>query len=604
MINDDAIFSGDVAKLEGIDINAVIESAGRDDCFVFSSALNQKADSESNQDYAAAYRFLATLLALMVSEDSRNPYAPWAKYNDGSTSVTVQDLTDGDLNALRVLAPLAKSPRVRGRLFDVLWLRGKNKDHAEEACRAFLEAGWSENPKEWYHEYTATRRAMQLASVRGRQTKLYHDTLRIAEDRAKAAAVKPEGLKSLHYITVLLEEQSSDPAIFIKLLEENAEIMAKAGDHYNEQHFLAQVEDWYRLAKDPARAKAAKIRVAESVLRKAEARMSGPNRSSLAASIFFAKAVELLRQAGASPKQLAAAKKRLNEVQAMIVGEMQSFTFTADLTAAGKEARDFVREPRFEDALFKFTYGIPLANPLEIRAEVAKNSAESPLSALIGKTIVDEKGRTVAKVEGLHGNTPEAAEAAMKSAMWEYATQFVWGLRASAIIGPARMQILEDHNPSLADIRLVVRGNSVVPQGHEAIIFRGLYAGFHGDFITAAHFLIPQVEELIRHILEQRGVDISVLKPDLTQPLRILGGLLDHPQTEMTFGPEWVFELRGLLNEKAGFNLRNRVAHGMITDSECYSSGVELVWWHVLRLCAAPLLARQIAGPAPSPAST
>jgi hypothetical protein len=433
MNNGNPLFSGDVSKLGGIDINTALGTAERDDCFVYSSALDQSARSESNPDYAAAYRFLAKLLALMVSEDPRNPYAPWAKYNDGTTSVTVQDLTDVDLDALRVLAPLAKSPKVRGRLFDILWLRGKNKDHAQEACRAFLEAGWSENPNEWYHEYTATRRAMQLASVRGRQTKQYQDTLRSAEDRAKAATANPKGLKSLRYITVLLEEQSSDPAVFIRLLEENAEVMAKAGDHYNEQHFRAQVEDWYRLAKDPAGAKAARIRVAESVLRKAEARMSAPNKSALAASSFFAEAAELLRQAEAPPEQLAAVKKRLNEVQAMIGAEMQTFTFTTDLTAAAKEARDFVREPRFEDALFKLAYGIPLSNPVEIRAKVARNAVEAPLSALIGKAIVDEKGRTTAKVEGLRGSTEEATEAAMKSAMWEYAAQFVWGLRASAI---------------------------------------------------------------------------------------------------------------------------------------------------------------------------
>jgi hypothetical protein len=50
-----------------------------------------------------------------------------------------------------------------------------------------------------------------------------------------------------------------------------------------------------------------------------------------------------------------------------------------------------------------------------------------------------------------------------------------------------------------------------VPEGHEGIYARGLFAGFKGDFLTATHLLVPQFESSIRHVLSQCGVVVSKL---------------------------------------------------------------------------------------------
>jgi hypothetical protein len=45
------------------------------------------------------------------------------------------------------------------------------------------------------------------------------------------------------------------------------------------------------------------------------------------------------------------------------------------------------------------------------------------------------------------------------------------------------------------------------------------------------------------------------------------------------------FELRGHLIEKTGFDFRNKVAHGFVSENDCYSAAALAVWWLVLRLC-------------------
>jgi len=119
---------------------------------------------------------------------------------------------------------------------------------------------------------------------------------------------------------------------------------------------------------------------------------------------------------------------------------------------------------------------------------------------------------------------------------------------------------------------------------------RGIHAGFHGDFLVAAHLLVPQVENSIRHVLAGNGVDVSNLMSDGTQPVKILGPLFGLAETTAIFGESICFELRGLLIEKMGCDFRNHVAHGFVSEADCYGDASVNLWWIVLRLCLIPIL--------------
>jgi hypothetical protein len=107
--------------------------------------------------------------------------------------------------------------------------------------------------------------------------------------------------------------------------------------------------------------------------------------------------------------------------------------------------------------------------------------------------------------------------------------------------------------------------------------------------LLAAHLLAPQIENSIRYILEQNGVDVSNLDSDLTQPVKTLGPLLSMAETKNIFGDDLLFELRGLLIEKTGYSFRHQVAHGFASEGACYGPEALNVWWLVLRLCCTPI---------------
>ena len=136
----------------------------------------------------------------------------------------------------------------------------------------------------------------------------------------------------------------------------------------------------------------------------------------------------------------------------------------------------------------------------------------------------------------------------------------------------------------------MVSNNPFVPPGRENLFIKGLYAGLIGDFITSTHILIPQIENSVRYLLSNRGAITSGIdtKNNGIQKEDNLNATLfpsKYPQIASIFDEDTLFDLQGLLIEKSGSNLRNRMAHGLINDNEFSSPIFSYLWWVTLRLC-------------------
>jgi hypothetical protein len=62
------------------------------------------------------------------------------------------------------------------------------------------------------------------------------------------------------------------------------------------------------------------------------------------------------------------------------------------------------------------------------------------------------------------------------------------------------------------------------------------------------------------------------------------------PDIEATLGEDLLFDLRGILVEKPGSNLRNRMAHGLMSNAAFYDFPSVYLWWLLLKLCCLPIL--------------
>jgi hypothetical protein len=386
-------------------------------------------------------------------------------------------------------------------------------------------------------------------------------------------------------LETLAQYRLGDPRKNASTCAELAEALLKKGDYYKARYCLEVEAKWHRIRKDEAAELGATRRIGEAFVAESEGKAQGESVSFMVASNFMVQGIEALRQAREPQERIKALKKRLAHFQEKSLEEMKPMHFSIDIAEAVNAAQEQVKGKTFPEAVAVLVLGSSLCKPTKLRAEALTIAAEHPISHLFPRVMVDHKGRAIAKRGAVLGSESERQEEEVTALMFENAAQFHWSVRAEAFINPARIQILNDHRPSFSDIAPLIQYNPFVPPGHETLILRGLHAGFHGDLVLATHLLVPQIENSLRYILEGQGVDVSNLLSDGTQPVKILGTLLALPQAKEILGDDLVFELQGHLLEKTAFDLRNRLAHGFVTEDECSSVPGLCVWWLVLRIC-------------------
>jgi hypothetical protein len=142
----------------------------------------------------------------------------------------------------------------------------------------------------------------------------------------------------------------------------------------------------------------------------------------------------------------------------------------------------------------------------------------------------------------------------------------------------------EKFEPSLNTFVLYAHKSPGVPEGHEDSIARGLMAGFNHDWLDVAAFLIPQAEAIVRNILKRHGKNTLADRGDGTEEEVSMNQLLESGDANEILGKDFVFQLRALLTEKSGYNLRNLYTHGLLSDDSLHNHGLFNLWWILLRM--------------------
>lgn len=586
-------FEGDIATIGALDIEGPLATAKAPCCQYYMNAYGNAArEAKEKGDGTAAelYSFLGAVTSFLPRFDTpRQPYGSGFQIED-RRGLTPTDLSTSDIAAIREIAERAKDPALRARLFDVIWERTKDHLACGEAAGAYLAAAQHLlDEEDSVHAVECLHRGLYLAGRLGISKPLFEKARTVAIETTRMAGSETRGYFCCQLMELLLLFNIGDPGEFAAIAERIATEATSAKDMRRARHYWRVAAKWHKHANSADRATTALQNAAETYVSEADIRSRGSNPSGMVAAHLLSKGIEALRRIGGDPARVEDLKRSLAGYQATSIGEMQEFSQEVDISILVESARKHVCQPILWDALVRLAFGRPLENPEKLREQVLQLVNKYPFKHLGSMSILDEKGRPIAKKDGLLFLQGEAYETALEEEMFHHAASFGWTFATVGFIEPARLQIFNDHKPGLKDLRFVVINNPFVPPGHEEIYLRGIHAGFHGDFIEASHLLVPQIENSLRYVLESHGVDVSNLMSDGTQPVKVLGALLTKEETTQIFGKELCFVLRGCFIEKSGFDFRNKLAHGFLTAEECFSAAPVYIWWLVLRILLTPI---------------
>ncbi len=268
---------------------------------------------------------------------------------------------------------------------------------------------------------------------------------------------------------------------------------------------------------------------------------------------------------------------------------MQSFSTEFDVSESVKNTINNVAGKIFFDALFSLSLMVQPPKIDNLEKEVKKLANQYPLQHIVSGVAVNHMGKVIGRQASMLSNDPKEVEEATRQNMLKHA-EFHRLVITQSVVEPARHQIILEHNPQLSDFLPVVYNNPFVPEGRELIYAQGLLNGLEGDFVCAIHLLIPQIENSMRYILRKRGIVTSGIDSAGIQDERSINDTLFTPEIKEVFGEDIVFDLQGLLVERFGANLRNRMAHGLMDHTAFFSIHASYMWGLTLRLCCWPLI--------------
>ena len=99
---------------------------------------------------------------------------------------------------------------------------------------------------------------------------------------------------------------------------------------------------------------------------------------------------------------------------------------------------------------------------------------------------------------------------------------------------------------------------------------------FAGDYVSCLHILVPQLESTLRWMLFKLGISTTVMDKDSVQE-KTLGVIIREPKMTELLGEPAIYYLRSVLEDKRGDNLRNDIAHGLISYENCSKNTANII---------------------------
>ncbi len=569
----------------------VIASCEEHTCSCYSTQFGRKyQETESAGDAKTACLFwlLGSITSMYLKpNDSAEPFGPMAQFSDGRTPIP-SDFVEAELAYLAEILPAVTAPELEARIADILWLRKRSFPHAQTAVKAYLNTVPSTNLMEnWPHATHNIERAFEL-SARLNNAELVSAvtaTINALLLGVDVNAPNPSFLPAK--LMILLQKQKQGDVVQYSILAlALAEQAESEHDWHKAREYWDVAASWYQMVKDAERTKAAHIRSAETLIKEAEERGNGSDPGYMVAVLLLQQAIQVLRKIGGQHERAQQLHQEMLSYQQKSVVQMKSVSHTFDATELVKHAIGAVKGKSLYDALFTLAILAKSPSVTQIKAQVEEHRKISVLSQLFTSYTVNEMGRTVARNEP--SDPGDTNEARLRADMCRNMA-IARNIQGVGYIEPAREQINLEHNVRVDDFLRIVNNNPFVPARREMFFARGLYAGMQGDFVVAAHLLIPQIENSIRYILSQLNVIASGLDDEGIQNEKDLNTTLKlSPFVEAlteALGEDTLFDLRSLLVERHGGNLRNDMAHGLLSYNNFQSYSCVHLWWLTLRLC-------------------
>lgn len=570
------------------------------DCSALSksfSTASKDAETAGNLKKSEIYKVLGWICDFHFKpQDKAEPYGPMFTSGEGRRSAIPSDLRGAVNDVLAQIAPSIKNSGLRARIADVVWLNDRKQvESGKLAVTSYIEsiekllAGKAklrfERDKAWDLQGVAMlQRAGVIAYAMGRE-KPEAELVREAIKKVWEAVKLSEETYAKHRVAELgLYYSVIDPQETGEFLEAEATKLKTSGDFASASDLFELAVNSFRYAKDKAASERCMMSSAECMIDWANASKD----SAMSEAHWIQTAIDKLRTVSGTKIKREELQKRLLEAQARCHDEMGTFeSDPIDLTDMVESLIEKVRGVPLHIALLKFST-VSRSPKVEELIDKAKEEGGNSIAAMFGASILDKDGKVITRTSGYDRQNP--SEDSIRHLILQH-EEIRRNIAVSGGIEPIRRFLYAQHPIEIKDLLPLMEMSPFIPYGRAYTFSMGFSRFFGGDYLSAIYILCPQLENSLRYILKQNGIDVSKIKSDMTQEDTTLSVILSdyREDLERIVGKDIAYEIENLFDIKGGPAIRHSLAHGLYDDGHFTGANVIYACWFIFRLCMLPL---------------
>ena len=336
------------------------------------------------------------------------------------------------------------------------------------------------------------------------------------------------------------------------------------------------------------------VREAEAFEKEALAKISPPESSHMAAVIPLKSAVMVLLEIPNKYRELYNVNEKIRDLESRIskcgqlaLDEMTTFTTQGvDISNYVSLASSYVSDEPTWEAIAKFA-NLHNVKVDDLRKAAKDTLSEYPLRRLFHTIGFESDGRVGGTIQGYDASaTEEENKEVILDEMFRFHYTSCITVVTNGMILPALRILNAQHCLREIDFVDIARRSAIIPNDRTHLWGNALFCGFNFDFETSIHFLAPQIENMVRWHLKSKGVrtTFTSYQTDGRETENTLCTLMELAVVESIFGPDWTYEIKTLFCNRPGWNLRNSVAHGLLSDYMCSSDPFVYAWWFALKM--------------------
>ena len=521
-------------------------------------------------------------------------------YSDGSTYPDPALLMQEDLDYLAGRATATSNPVLKARYFHLVYALSQqaHRPNAQAAIDAYLESACLFADSNRRHPDMdavveidqAVALALQIQDKDRLNTIVGYivEKLRVEpEDRQDLDGKRlPVGRWLYDLSNILLyiaNHKKMGDAIstgVLALIEERmgslAAHNAAAGMHFLNYQLLNAAQKAATLHNDTERAYELTVERIESLVRQAQTPADESSISSLVSAKYYEDAIvqyEGLRSvAGTNDEQKAAIDIRINALRLLL---KSAYRTARDSKAYSTIPVEFEMEVVERDAILDellssgdltscldgiVSEGFLLPNVTSALEEAKQALVDAPLQAMIARTHVADD------LPVAHANTDAEKLSAAKDH-----NVLIWiQINTAAILIPLFDRLRAEKGLSVETLEAYFERWGLASEQDIEFLRIGFQHYFANDFASALHILVPRYEALLRGVFELGGTaSFRSRRTQAGSESETLGAFLRKPTVVNALPEDLRAYIQLVLAEQSGWNLRNRIAHGLIRLQEC-----------------------------------